>query len=287
MSSLPCAKISGYGLSGRGIVVLAASIGLPVIGLDQVLRTSPGQFSAQPLTEIVHWATDAMMALPLFAIGVLAAERVAVRARIGMDRRTDVLKRALLVTAACAVVVSPAWFQVDRTDNPVTAQPLTFPHASDSGDVYWVGPIVIVALVCACLAPLAVWAGHRAGRGLARVTATVVLLAAVPAAAWLLHQAAYRAYASRVYETPALLSAPPRPHAIRSSVSRQPAANPPVTAAPYALGYQAAHALQDGLAGQAAGLPVAIAVLLLGGSALRGGSPAGQTVRNTTRQEKS
>lgn len=286
MSSLPCAKKSGHGLSGRGIVVLAACIGLPVIGLDQVLRTSPRQFSAQPLTEIAHWVTDSMMALPLFAIGVLAADWVAVRAGIGMDRGTDALRRALLVTAACAIVLAPAWFQVDRTDDPVTAQPLVFPHASDSGDVYWVGPVVIVALVCACLAPLAAWAGYRAGRGLARVTATVVLVAAVPAAAWLLHQAAERAYASRVYQTPALLSVPPRPHAIRAPASRPAAVNPPVTAAPYALGYQAAHALQDGLAGQAAGLPIAIAVLLLGGSALRGGSPAGQTVRNTTRQEK-
>jgi hypothetical protein len=277
MHSLPRAETPGYALSGRGISVLAASLSFPVIALDQFLRTSPAQFSGQPVTEIAHWITDSMMALPLFAIGILVADRIAGRAGIGMARRADVVKRALLITAACVVVVSPAWFQVDRTDNPVTAQPLVFPHASDSGDVYWVAPGVIVALACACLVPLAAWTGHRAGRGLARAAAIAVLVAAMPAAAWLLHQAAYRAYASRVYQASALASVPPRPHAVRSGSPRAPAYRSPAPAAPYAFAYQAAHALQDGLAGQAAGVPIAIVVLLWGGQALRLRLPAGQS----------
>lgn len=281
MRFVPRSEMPDDKLSGRGIVVLAASLSLAVIGLDHFLRTPPGQFSRQPATEIAHWITDSMMALPLFAIGVLAADWVAGRARIGMDRRAaHVLKRALLVTAACAVVVAPAWFQVDRTDNPVTAQPLVFPHASDSGDVYWVAPAVIVALTCACLVPLAAWAGHGAGRGagrgLIRVMAIAILVAAMPAAAWLLHQAAERAYASRVYQTRAPLPVPPRPHAAHLSLPRPPTPGPSTAAAPDAFAYQAAHALQDGLAGQAAGLPVAITVLLWGGPALR------QTSRRTT-----
>lgn len=275
MRSLPRVKMPGDKLSGRGVVVLAASLSFPVIGLDHFLRTYPGQFYAQPETEIAHWIAESMMALPLFTIGVLAADWGAGRARIGMDSRADVLKRALLVCAVCAVVVAPAWFQVDRTDDPVTAQPLVFPHASDSGDVYWVAPAVIVALACVCLVPLAAWAGHGAGRGLTRAMAIGILVAAMPAAAWLLHQAADRAYASRVYQTRALLPAPPRPHAIHSSPSRSPASGPSATAAPYAFAYQAAHALQDGLAGQAAGLPVAIAVLSWT-AVLRARPPAGQ-----------
>lgn len=275
MRCLPRAKMPDDKLSGRGVVVLAASLSLPVIGLDHLLRTSPGQFSAQPETEIAHWFADSMMALPLFAIGVLAADWVAGRARIGMDGPPDVVKRALLVTAACAVMVAPAWFQVDRTDDPVTAQALVFPHASDSGDVYWVVPAVVVALACTCLVPLAAWAGHSAGRGLTRAMAIAVLVAAMPAAAWLLHQAADRAYASRVYQTRALLPVPPRPHAVHPGPPRSPAPGQPATAAPNAVFYQAAHALQDGLAGQAAGLPVAIAVLLWGGGALRVKPPQG------------
>jgi hypothetical protein len=276
MRSLLRPKTPSCQFSGQGIAVFASSLSFPVTGLDQFLRTSPGQFSAQPVTEIAHWIADSMMALPLFAIGVLVADWIAGRARIGMDSRADVLKRALLVTVVCAVVVAPAWFQVDRTDDPVTAQPLVFPHASDSGDVYWVAPAVIVALVCTCLVPLAAWAGCRTGRGLIRATAIAVLVAAMPAAAWLLHQAADRAYASRVYETRALLAVPPRPHAVHHGPPRSPIPRPPATAVPYALAYQAAHALQDGLAGQAAGLPVAIAVLVFGGRALQVSSPPGQ-----------
>jgi len=155
----------GDELSGGSVVVLAASLSFPVIGLDHFLRTSPAQFYAQPETEISHWFADSMMALPLFVIGVLA---------------------------------------------------------------------------------------------------------------WLLHQAAERAYASRVYQTKALLPVPPRPHAVHSSPPRPSAAGPSATAAPYSFFYQAAHALQDGLAGQAAGLPVAITVLLIGGAALRVRPPAGQ-----------
>ena len=241
-------------LSGHGILKLAVLVSLPVIGLDQFLRVSPAQFAAQPGTEIQHWVADALMATPLLAVGILAGEWIAGRARLPVDRRADVLKRALLIALATALVLTPAWFQVDRTANPVTAQPLVFPQAHDSGDVYWVTSPVIVALACACLIPAAAWAGHRLARGLPasrartvlRVAAMVAPVAAVPALALLLHQAAVHAYASRVYYTAAI------------------APGHRLAAAPFALGYQAAHALQDGLAGQAAGLPVTAALLLAG-----------------------
>jgi hypothetical protein len=47
-------------------------------------------------------------------------------------------------------------------------------------------------------------------------------------------------------------------------VTAAPSPQAHVSSAPYAFAYQAAHALQDGLAGQAAGLPVAAIVLLRG-----------------------
>ena len=241
-------------LSGHGILVMAVLLGLAVIGLDQFLRVSPAQFAMQPGTEIQHWIADSLMATPLFAAGILAGDWIAGRARLTADRRTDLLKRAMLISVATALVLSPAWFQVDRTDNPITSQPLVFPQAHDSGDVYWVTSPVIVALACVCLIPAAAWAGHRLvrrlpasrGRTVLRVTAMVALVAAVPVLASLLHQAAVHAYSSRVYYTAAI------------APGQRPAA------APFALGYQAAHALQDGLAGQAAGLAVTVAVLLAG-----------------------
>jgi hypothetical protein len=247
-------KGTGRQLSGHDILVMAVLLSLAVIGLDQFLRVSPAQFVMQPGTEIQHWIADSLMATPLFAVGIAAGDWIAGRARLTTDRRTDLLKRAMLITGATALVLSPAWFQVDRTDNPITSQPLVFPQAHDSGDVYWVTAPVIVALACTCLVPAAAWAGHWLSRGLPasrasrvlRVTTMVLLISAVPVLAWLLHQAAVHAYSSRVYYTSA------------AATGQRPAA------APFALGYQAAHALQDGLAGQAAGLPVTVAVLLVG-----------------------
>jgi hypothetical protein len=267
-------------MDGRAVVALALWLSFPVIGLDQFLRSSPAQISSQPAAAIGHWVTDSMIALPLFAIGVLAADWIARRLRLGLDHRADVLKRALLVTAMCALVLAPAWFQIDRTDNPVTAQPLVFPQAHDSGDVYWVASAVIIALASACLIPLTAWAGLRLTRPLAsrppiqaaaivRAALIVVLVAATPLLAWLLHRTAERAYASRVYETSSPSSVRPRPHQVPPASSRTPTPSQSEIAAPYAVGYQAAHALQDGLVGQAAGLPVALVVLAWGTGAAR------------------
>lgn len=271
----------GTGLSGRELSAIALMISIPVIGLDQFLRTSSGRFSAQPYVQVEHWLTDSLIMLPLFAIGVWAGDRIASLARLGTARRADVLKRALVITLFAAVAQVPAWLVVNKSDNPVTAQPLVPPQARDSGDVYWVAPWVVITLVFVCLAPAAVWAARTIGRGitsrvtlsrpgttrLPRGTATLAqaallapLLATAALGAWALHQAAVRAYASQVYYTsaPAALTR----HALSAARGASRPNGTPVTAAPFAFVYQAAHALQDGLAGQAAGLPVAVIALL-------------------------
>lgn len=270
----------GTRLSGRDISVVALIISFPVIGLDQFLRTASGRFSAQPYVQVGHWLTDALIVLPLFAIGVWAGDRIAGLAGLGTARRADVLKRAAIVTLLAAVAQVPAWFVVNKSDNPVTAQPLVFPQAHDSGDVYWVAPWVVLTLVCACLAPAAIWAARTIGRGItSRIAARhgaplsrsaaalthaallVPLLAMTLLLAWALHQAAERAYASQVYYTVAA-PAPQHSHVYSAVRTASPPAGSPVTAAPFAVAYQAAHALQDGLAGQAVGFPVAVIALL-------------------------
>lgn len=269
-------------LGGREITALALMVSFPVMALDLFLRTTSGKFSAQPYVQVGHWLTDSLVMLPLFAVGVWAGDRIACLAGLGTGRRPDVLKRALLITLLAAVAQVPAWFVVNKSDNPATAQPLVPPFAHDSGDVYWVAPWVVIALVCVCLAPVAIWAARTAGRGfpsrvavrrpgpslprgagVARGALLVLLLAATPVLAWVLHQAADRAYGSQVYYTSAT-TVVTRHSAVLSAaarMARRPASSP-VTAAPYAVVYQAAHALQDGLAGQAAGLPVVVIGLL-------------------------
>lgn len=269
-------------LSGREIIMLALIISFPVIGLDQFLRTSSGRFYAQPYVQVGHWIADALVVFPLFVIGIWAGDWIASLAGLRTARRADVLKRALLITLLAALAQAPAWFVVNRSDNPMTAQPVIAPQAHDSGDVYWVAPWVVIMLVCVCLAPAAVWAARAIGRAITgraaagdpgtgraarraaaitRGALLVLLLAAAPVLAVVLHQAAERAYASQVYYTSAASDVTDHSHVLAARQARPPASSA-VTAAPFAFAYQAAHALQDGLAGQAAGLPIAVIALL-------------------------
>jgi hypothetical protein len=250
--------VRGPRLNGREISVIALMISFPVIGLDQFLRTASGRFSAQPYAQVEHWVTDSLIMLPLFAVGVWAGDLIASLAGVGAGhdtaRRADVVTRALVISLFTGLAQVPAWFVVDRSDNPVTAQPLVAPQAHDSGDVYWVASWVVIALVCVCLAPLAVWVARAAAKAaVAQAALLLPLLAVTVLGAWALHQAAARAYASQVYYTTASTVVTRDSHAFLTAAD---------AAAPFVFGYQAAHALQDGLAGQAAGLPVAVIALL-------------------------
>jgi hypothetical protein len=270
---------------GRHVLRLAPVLSFPVIGLDQFLRTTPGQLSAQPAVQAEHWVTASLMTLPLFAIGIWAGDWIANRAGLGLGRRPDILKRALVIVLLVAVALIPLWFERNKVDGLAQAQALVTPHSHGSVDVYWAGPGVIVALVCVCLGPAAIWAGRSIARGLAMrlphgaaafaaASVLVLFVAAAPAAAWLLHQAAQNAYASQVDYTSALLSVRVHSHAFFGGGHGRPglpgAPGAPVTAAPFAFAHQIAHAFQDGLAGQAAGFPAAVMALLWGTRGLRG-----------------
>jgi hypothetical protein len=201
------------------------------------------------------------MMLPLFAAGVWAGDRILSRAAARTPARPAPapVKRALVIVLSVALALIPVWFERNKTDTMAQSQALVTPHSHGGDDVYWVGSLVILALVCVCLVPVAAWAaravtGRLSAHPWARTSVFVLLVAAAPAAAALLHNAAEHAYASQVNYTSALLSAPARSH-VYSGGGRT--GHVPVTAAPFAFVHQTAHALQDGLAGQAAGLPVA------------------------------
>jgi len=257
-------------------------ISLPVTGLCQFLRTPPAQLAAHPVSAAWHWGIGSLITLPLFGAGVWAGDYAASRAGIGLVKLSDIGKRALLTVLFTAIALTPLWFERNKVDTQARAQALVTPHSQGGFDVYWVRPGVIVALVSVCLAPAAIWAGRgvagrlapvlsRKRRSVALVALPLVLVAAVPAAAWWLQHMAEYAYASQVDNTSALLAVHVHSHAFFGSGHRSRAvAGPPVTAAPFAFAYQFAHALQDGLAGQAAGFPVAVIALLWGSRGLRG-----------------
>lgn len=242
---------------------LALILSFACTGLGQFLRTPPAQLAGQA----GHWVTVSLMTLPLFAIGVWGGDWVAGRAGLGTTL-PDIIKRALITAFLAALALMPVWLEVNKVDRLARMQSLITPGSHGYVDVYWVSSGVITALLYVCLVPAAAWAGRgMAGRirlrgkagTVARGAVVVVMLAAVPAAARLLNQAAQHAYASQVNYTSATLSAHAQSHVFTGRARK----GAPVTAAPFAFAYQAAHALQDGLAGQAAGLPVIAASLLL------------------------
>jgi hypothetical protein len=231
---------------------MSVMVSLPAMGLDLALRAPAASFPAQAGPALQNWITGALMTVPFFAAGAWAGDLVTFRAGIGMTQRSDLAKRSLIIALLNALAIAPVWFELSKIDDPITAQPIVFPRAQDSGDVYSVPASVIIALVCVCLAPAAFWAGRviirSAARGRARTAppvmraaVPVLFAAAVPVLAGLLYRTAGDAYASQVYYSGAA-------H---------------VTAAPFALAHQIAHAVQDGLAGQAAGLPAGALTLLL------------------------
>jgi hypothetical protein len=209
------------------------------------------------------------MMLPLFVAGIWAADTIASRTGLRLGSRSAAVKRALVIALAVSVALIPVWFERNKKDNLAQTQALVTPHSHGSVDVYWVGSWVIVALVCVCLIPAAAWAGRGIGRRLpvrarryARGSVPVLLVATVPVLAWFLHRAAEHAYASQVDYTGALVFVHAHSHAFFGGHGSRVPAGPPVTAAPFAPAYQIAHAWQDGLAGQAAGLPAAAVALL-------------------------
>ena len=237
------------------------------------------------------------MTIPLFAVGVWAGDRIAGRAGLCVANSSAIFKRTLLIVLFAAVALMPVWYERDKTDGLVQTQALVTPHSHGSVDVYWVGSAVIVALACVCLIPATAWAGHgmatrlkqrlkrrqkrplavrrtalassRRTQGLGGALVLVPAAAAGAVLAWLLHYAAEPAYASQVSYTSALLSVPAHSHAFFGGHHPHLATGGPVTAAPFALAHQIAHAFQDGLVGAAAGLPVAVTALLRKGTAAR------------------
>lgn len=264
---------------------LAVLLSFLVVGLDQFLQTAPAQLAASPLFQVLRWASDGLMALPLFAAAVWTGHWGAARLGYTLAGRADVFKRALLIAAILAVFLIPGWFAYNELAGLTQSADLVSSHSHGGGGgipKYWASSTAVFALLLAPLLAAAVWISYRiairfrfrlprAADISARASIITGLLGGLPVLAWYLHQAANRAAASRVYYTTALQFAHIHSHAFFAADHGAHLAppGPPVTAAPFALAYQVARAFQDGLVGQAIGLPVVAAVLLWGTRRLR------------------
>lgn len=271
---------------------LALLVSFPVIGLGQFLHTSPGALAASPLYQSLRWVSGALLALPLVAAAVWAGHWIASRTVRGPDRVWDVFARSCAIALLLALLLAPVWFGHDTTAGPAQDQAVVSAHSHSHGEVSGAGGGLLYVLVSVPLAAAALWAGywisnrlrfwrHRAADVFACLSVIVPLLAIALAAAWLLLQAAGEAAASQVNYTSALLSVHVHSHAFfaHPPLSHVSAA-PPVTGTPFAFAYQVAHAVQDGLAGQAIGLPVTFMALLWRTRGQRGRSSSDRQVSN-------
>ena len=264
---------------------LAALLSFLIVGLYQFLQTAPAQFGASPLFQVLRWLSDGLMAVPLFAAAVWTGHWSASRLGLTLTSRADVFKRALLIAAALALFLIPGWFAYHELASLTQSADLVSSHSHGAGGgitKYWVGSVVVYVLLLVPLSAAAIWAAYQVGTRyrfrlpttadlFARGSVIAILLGGIPVLAWFLHQAANRAVSAQVYYTTTLQFAHIHSHAFFAADhgARLPPPGPPVTAAPFALAYQVARAFQDGLVGQAIGLPVVALVLLWGTSRLR------------------
>jgi hypothetical protein len=271
---------------GQGIFFMSLVLSFTVIGLEQFLYTAPVRFQEAPGSGILRWACDSLIALPLFALGVWAAQRTADWRGIGLGGRADLLRRSLLTAASLAVVLIPGWFAHNWLNNLTQSEPLVPVHVHGKtigANVHWVSDPVVFALLLVPLLGLAGWGGYLIAARVrfripavadvaARAALIAVSIAAAPTVAWFLQKAADRSNSAQVYYTSALLSVHVHTHVLfKDGRAVTLPKGPPVIPAPYVFAYQVAHAFQDALAGMAIGLPVAIVALFWVARRLRAG----------------
>lgn len=261
------------------IVPLVIVVCCAVIGLDQILHTTPAAFAASPLYQVVHWAVDVVLAVPFVAVAVWAGGWISGRLGIGLASFADVFAQACVITLILAILLVPAWFAHYAVDSlaPSAVAPVATAggHAAHAGHDHggpppvatsWVGSGILYLLMSVPLAAAAVCVGQRvagklsvspAGKSdvVARTVAGIGAAALGLTVAWFIEGVASQATGLVTYANG--LTAVHLQHLVHAHLSTVygVVVQPP-------FGYELGAAGQDALAGQAIGLPVIFAGLL-------------------------
>lgn len=277
------------------IVPLAIVICCAVIGLDQVLHTTPAALSASPLAQAVHWAGDVVLAVPFAAVALWAGGWLGGRLGISMTGASGVFAQASLITLVLAVLLVPAWFGHYAVDSLTPSSAVAAPaaHADHAGHEHgapppvvasWVGSGVLYLLVSIPLAAAAASVGLRVARKttarlagesdvIVRTAVTVGAIALGLVVGLFLEGVANQANGLLTYANGLLaVHAHHGAHAHLATVTD-------VVVLPHFV-YQLASAAQDGLAGQAIGLPVTFVGLLWLTRRMRDGRTAKASTQN-------
>jgi hypothetical protein len=262
------------------IVWPAVVICCAVIGLDQVLHTTPAALSASPSAQIAHWVGDVILAVPFAAVALWVGGWLGDRLGLRMTSRWGVFAQACLVTLVLAVLLVPAWFGHYAVDSlaPAPAAPVAAAHAGHEHGTpppvaaSWVGTGMLYLLMSIPLAAAAVCVGQRvAGKLMGETDVVVRIAVSVGAVAlalglgWFLQGVASQESNLVTYKG-AFIVVHEHHHAhAHIATVTDVVVQPP-------FGYQLATAAQDALAGQAIGLPVTFAGLLWLTRRMRNGS---------------
>jgi len=277
-----------------GVVWLAVTISCAVIALDQILHTTPATIAASPSSQLVHWTGDVILAVPFAAVALWAGGWLGERLGIRMTNRWDVFAQACLVTLVLAVLLLPAWFAHYAVDSlaPGPVVTVAAAHAGHAGHEHgatpppaasWVGNGVLYLLMSIPLAAAAVCVGQRVARRLmgrpggetdvvVRVAVSVGAVALALALGWFLQGVASQSSPLLTYRGVFVVI-----HEHHHAHSHVAVITDEVVQPPF--GFQLATAAQDGLAGQAIGLPVTFAGLLWLTRRMRNGSLSAPTKR--------
>lgn len=272
-----------------GIVWLAIAISCGVIAVDQLVHTNPATLAASPSSQVVHWVGDVILAVPFVAVALWVAGWLGGKLGVRMTGRWDVFVQACLVTLVLAVLLVPAWFG-HYAINSLAPGPVVVTAAAHAGHEHgaapppaasWLGNGVLYLLMSIPLAAAAVCVGQRVARRLmgrlggetdavVRAAVSVGAVALALGVGLFLQGVANQADTLVTYRGVfTVIHEHHHAHSHVATVTDQVVPTP--------LGYQIATAAQDGLSGQAIGLPVTFAGLLWLTRRMRNGSLSAPT----------
>jgi hypothetical protein len=168
---------------------LGLLIVFPVIGLEQLLHTSPGALQALPLYETLHWLSDGLLALPLAVAAVWSGRWVGDRLRLGRSGKSNLFARACVIAVLFAMLLVPGAALHDQADMLTHAHALLAVNTHTPDDTRPTdGPLVVASTVAHALTdglqgqaiglPLLfaalLWSTRTRGRGGVRNTAHAV-----------------------------------------------------------------------------------------------------------------
>ena len=265
----------GRGLGSGSMVPLAIVACCAVIGLDQILHTTPAALKASPLAQTLHWTGNVVLAVPFAAVAIWVGGWLGSRLGISLTSRWGVFTQACLITLVLAVLLVPAWFGHYAVDS-VTPAPVVPSAGGHTGHEHggppppittsWVSNGVLYLLMSIPIAAAAVCVGQRVTSKLAARLGgetDVIVRATVGAGAaalglglgWFLEGVASQASGLLTYASSfSVVHLHHHAHAHLATVT--------AVVVPPPFGYQLATAAQDALAGQAVALPVIFAGLM-------------------------